>query len=163
MRTLLLTNFRAVPDGTALAPAISFTTDPATGLYKSASGQISIAISGTERLRLSTASGLQVNSLSALSGSTVSLDATLVMPVARVIRFTSGTNAKAGNATLVAGTVTVGCTGITASSIIQLTVKTIGGTPGTLSYTLNAGVGFTINSSNAADTSVVTFTVFEVA
>jgi hypothetical protein len=38
-----------------------------------------------------------------------------------------------------------------------LSPKTIGGTAGFLSYTVSAGVGFTINSANAADTSVVSY------
>lgn len=162
MRTLLLTNFRTVPDGTAAAASLSFSTEPNTGFFRQAAGNIGVTIAGTERARFNN-TGIQVNGISALSGSTCSYDATLILPVARVIRFTTGANAKAGNAILVAGTIAVACTGVTANSVIYLTRKTIGGTCGNLSYTLNAGVGFTINSDNVADTSTITFVVMEVA
>jgi hypothetical protein len=162
MRTLLLTNFRTVPDGTAAAASLSFTSEPNTGFFRQAAGALGFSILGTERMRLN-ATGVMVNSITALSGSTISFDSTLILPIARVFRFTAGTNQKAGNAVLVAGTVTVGCTGVTANSVICLTRKTIGGTCGNLSYTLNAGVGFTINSDNVADTSTITFVVMEVA
>lgn len=62
-----------------------------------------------------------------------------------------------GNATLVGGTVTVANTNITAASIITVGRKTIGGTAGNLSYTLNPGVGFTLNSSSGTDTSVLSY------
>jgi len=60
-----------------------------------------------------------------------------------------------GSATLVAGTVPVARTSIDALSRIFLSRRTPGGTVGNLSYVLNPGVGFTINSDNAADTSLV--------
>lgn len=64
----------------------------------------------------------------------------------------TGTNARQGTATLVGGTVTVSNTSIQSTDRIYLQRKTVGGTPGFESYTINAGVGFTINSG-AADTS----------
>ncbi len=62
-----------------------------------------------------------------------------------------------GNATLVGGTIAVADTSVTAGSIVILGRKTIGGTAGNLSYTVSAGVGFTINSSSGTDTSVVSY------
>jgi hypothetical protein len=64
-----------------------------------------------------------------------------------------------GNATLVGGTATIANTNITANSIIVLNTKTVGGTQGLLSYTLDPGVGFDIDSDEAADTSVVSFVI----
>jgi hypothetical protein len=64
-----------------------------------------------------------------------------------------------GSATLVAGTVAVANTSITANSIIKIWRYTAGGTLGHLSYVNNAGVGFTINSDNAADTSVIRYQI----
>lgn len=65
-----------------------------------------------------------------------------------------------GNATLVGGAVTVADTSITANSILVATRKTAGGTPGTgFTYTLNAGVGFTITSTSGTDTSVISYHV----
>lgn len=60
-----------------------------------------------------------------------------------------------GSATLVAGTVTVANTNIAAADRIFIQRITPGGTPGHLSYAISAGVNFTINSSDAADTSTV--------
>lgn len=68
---------------------------------------------------------------------------------------------RVGNATLVGGTIAVVDTTITANTIILTTRKTIGGTAGNLTYVLNAGVGFTINSDNALDTSVVSYFLVE--
>ena len=62
-----------------------------------------------------------------------------------------------GNATLVGGTIAVANIKVTANSIIVIGRKTIGGTVGNMSYTLSAGVGFTINSSSGTDTSVVSY------
>lgn len=76
---------------------------------------------------------------------------------------TTGTGAAAGNATLVAGTVVVANTAVVAGSIVLLSRKTIGGTAGNLSYTVSAGVGFTINSSSGTDTSVVSWVLINPA
>jgi len=65
-----------------------------------------------------------------------------------------------GNATLVAGTVTVVDTKITANSVITLSRKTIGGTLGTgISYTITAGTGYTITSNSATETSVISVNI----
>jgi len=68
-----------------------------------------------------------------------------------------------GVATLVAGTVTVTTTKVTANSRIFLSRKTIGGTPGTIDYTISAGASFTINSTSGTDTSVVNWFLLEPA
>lgn len=62
-------------------------------------------------------------------------------------------------ATLSGGTIAVSNANATASSLIQLTYKTISGTPGTLSYTTSAGVGFTINSTSGTDASTVVWEI----
>lgn len=77
---------------------------------------------------------------------------------ARQLRVESGAATDSiGNAVLVAGTVTVANTNINANDAIFLSRSTTGGTEGTLSYTINAGVSFTINSSSAADTSTIEY------
>lgn len=82
---------------------------------------------------------------------------------AAVISVASGTNQRAGNAVLVGGTVTVSNTTITSNSIVLLTRKTSGGTIGTaVTYTLNAGTSFTINSDNILDTSTFSYMLIEV-
>jgi hypothetical protein len=70
------------------------------------------------------------------------------------ITMASGSNKSIGQSQLSAGTVTVSNSRATASSILIVTRKTPSGTLGFLSYTVSAGT-FTINSSNAADTSFV--------
>jgi hypothetical protein len=78
------------------------------------------------------------------------------------LRVAEGSNAKQGVATLAAGTVTVANTAVTANSRIFLTTNTVGGTAGFLVVSARiAGTSFTILSSNAADTSVVAWEIFE--
>jgi hypothetical protein len=67
-----------------------------------------------------------------------------------------------GNATLVAGTVTVNTTAATTNAKILLSRKTSGGTPGNiLTYTISAGTSFTITSSSGTDTSEITYLIIE--
>jgi hypothetical protein len=68
----------------------------------------------------------------------------------------------AGNATLVGGTIAVPHPAITATSIVMLGKKSLGGGGvGNLSYTLNPGVGFTINSSAGTDVTEVSYMIVE--
>jgi hypothetical protein len=73
----------------------------------------------------------------------------------------TGAAAICGNATLVAGTVTVNTTAATANTLVMLSPKTAGGTLGTYTYTIVAGTSFTINSSNILDTSVISWMLVE--
>jgi hypothetical protein len=75
------------------------------------------------------------------------------------IGIASGTDDPIGEATLVAGTVVVANATVEATALILLTRRVVGGTPGFLSYVRNAGVGFTINSTSATDTSTVGFLI----
>lgn len=59
---------------------------------------------------------------------------------------------------LVAGTVTIVDTTITASTPVIAAVQISGGTRGNLSVSLNAGVGFTISSTSVTETSWVAWT-----
>lgn len=86
----------------------------------------------------------------------------LILAVGGKLVVTTGTNASAGTATLVAGTVTVNTTAVTANSIIMFSYKTPGGTLGFLQQgTIVAATSFVINSLlsttvlNTGDTSVV--------
>lgn len=82
----------------------------------------------------------------------------------RGLRVKEGSNAKQGTATLVAGSVVVSNTSVTANSRILLTSNVDGGTPGWLRVSArNAGVSFTITSSSSADTSTVAYQIFEPA
>jgi hypothetical protein len=78
------------------------------------------------------------------------------------LKVKEGSNCKQGTATLVAGTVTVGDTAVTASSRIFLSNIAPGGTAGFLVVSaISAGTSFTILSSNAADTSAIAYEIFE--
>lgn len=132
----------------------------------SGNGNVVLTANGTGRVNITGGSTkLGVNLIEASTGATVTLDATVYIPIsaARFLRFGAGANQRAGDAVLVAGTVAVGCTTVSANTRVYLTRKTVGGAIGDLTYTLNAGVGFTINSANAGDTSTVSFMLLEVS
>lgn len=80
------------------------------------------------------------------------------------LRVKEGSNARMGTATLVAGTVTVNTTAVTANSRIFLTAQTSGAAPGALRISARtAGTSFTITSTNAGDTSAVAWVIIEPA
>src|SRR6266851_3264991 len=82
--------------------------------------------------------------------------------LARGFRTKEGANAKQGTAVLVAGTVTVADTSVTATSRIFLTSQVDGGAPGFLRITaVTAGVSFVITSSSGTDTSTVAYEIYE--
>lgn len=91
------------------------------------------------------------------------------MPIHTVetgLKVAEGANAKQGVSTLVAGTVTVANTSVTATSRIQLTAQSLGTVtaPKALAVTARtAGTSFVITSADATDTSVVAWEIFEVA
>jgi hypothetical protein len=79
------------------------------------------------------------------------------------LRIKEGSNARMGTSTLAAGTVVVANTSITANTRVLCSRMATGGTLGHLSIVLNAGVGFTINSSSGTDTSTVAWMLLEPA
>jgi len=73
-----------------------------------------------------------------------------------------GTNARSGVATLVAGTVVVPNTSVTANTRIQLTAQTSGAAPGALRVSARTpATSFTISSTSGTDTSVVAYFMVE--
>lgn len=72
-----------------------------------------------------------------------------------------GSNAKQGTATLSAGTVIVSNTSVTASSRIFLTAQDNNSTGALRVSARTAGTSFTITSSNAGDSGVVAYEIFE--
>ena len=70
-------------------------------------------------------------------------------------------NGRAGQATLVGGTVTVSNTSVTSATRVRYWVSTAGGTQGFLSYTKVNSTSFTINSTSASETSVVDWELVE--
>lgn len=81
------------------------------------------------------------------------------------IKIKEGSNARMGVATLVAGTVTVSNTSVTANSRIFLTIQDPnGGTPGAVYVSARtASTSFDITSTNGADTSIVAWEIKEPA
>lgn len=87
-----------------------------------------------------------------------------VMVAGKGLRVKEGSNAKMGTATLVAGTVTVNTTAVTANSRIFVFVQTPGGTQGFLSVANRvAGTSFDILSTDGSETSVVAWILIEPA
>jgi hypothetical protein len=85
-----------------------------------------------------------------------------IVTAGRGVKIAEGTNAKMGTSVLVAGTVTVATTAVTANSRIYLTPQVTGGTAGFLNIgTITAGTSFVIHSSNAADTSTVAWLIVD--
>lgn len=85
-----------------------------------------------------------------------------VLTIGKGLAIAEGSNAKQGTAVLVAGTVTVANTSVTANSRIFLTGQLLGGTAGGLNVTSRvAGTSFTVTSTNAADTSTFAYEIIE--
>ncbi len=92
-------------------------------------------------------------------GSTVQLGIT---PLGALSMLSTGAAPTVGELTLVGGTKTVNTTAATATAKIFAQRKTAGGTIGFAStYTINAGVSFTLNSDNALDTSTYEWWIVE--
>lgn len=78
------------------------------------------------------------------------------------ISMEDGTNKRMGQSVLVAGTVTVSNTSVTANTRIFLSRQVAGGTLGHLSVgTVVASTSFVINSSSATDTSTISWLLIE--
>ncbi len=82
--------------------------------------------------------------------------------VGKTLLVKSGTNAKSGTFTLVAGTATVSNTSVTANSVIMITLKTVGGTrTADPDIVPTATTGF-VATGGVADTSTYNFVILEV-
>lgn len=80
------------------------------------------------------------------------------------VRIKEGANARMGAAVLVAGTITVNTTAVTANSRIMLTGQNTSGAAGELSISARvAGTSFTITSTSGTDTRSVAWIIFEPA
>lgn len=109
-----------------------------------------------------TGSGAVVEAASPTITGTLAANANITMSAAKLISITSGSNQRAGDATLVGGTITVANTTVTSNTRVFVSRKTAGGTIGSLAYSLIASTSFTITSDNALDTSVVSYFLIEV-
>lgn len=93
--------------------------------------------------------------------SITSVNGDVTIPSGGSFQATAGAAQSLHTATLVAGTVTVANPNITATSKLFLSRKTAGGTIGELTYAVDPGVGYTITSASALDTSTVDILVVQ--
>jgi hypothetical protein len=152
-------------------------TNGVSGMTRALTATVESMSAATSRpsMRLSGPDGMTADYLQAFAGASTSAAGTQVFAldaagnvsmraVGAGIQIKEGTNARMGVATLVAGTVTVANTSVTANSRIFLTSQSDGGTPGWLRVSgRTAGTSFTITSSDAADTSTVAWMIVEPA
>lgn len=139
--------------------------------WGSGSGAADVTLSRPGAGRLQFGGSLEfVDSTAALSrpgSGRLNVNADLELGTAgKGLRVKEGSNAKQGTATLVAGTVTVSNTSVTANSRILLTVQSLGTvtSPKAVAVTArSAGTSFTITSADVTDTSVVAWEIFEPA
>lgn len=111
----------------------------------------------------STKYGLWIQSDQSYLGGDVTTSGNLITDtIGKTLQIKSGTNAKSGTFTLVAGTKTIANTSVTANSVIIPTLKTASGTrAGVPDCVPTAGVGFTATGA-ATDNGTYNFVVIEV-
>lgn len=167
--------------GTAAAQPAASASNAGTAYYRTDTGEVTfsngsswLTIQGLNTLNglTTTIGGGTGGGHLLLDGATFSSDAvnlklaTLSLHVITAgagLGVAEGSNAKQGTATLVAGTVTVPNTSVTATSRIFLTIQSPGGAVGSPYVSARtAGTSFTITSTSATDTSVVAYEIFEV-
>lgn len=179
----------AAPAGFTLAPTSASGTNIAGGAFVLTGGrstgsgvggaiqfQVSIATGSSATLNALTsvgsASGAGLWTIGASGGTqthvvngTLSATQNLITSVAGFgLQVKEGSNARMGTAVLVAGTVTVSNTSVTASTRIFLTTQTPGGVPGAVYISARtAATSFDITSTSVADTSTVAFLMVEPA
>jgi hypothetical protein len=95
------------------------------------------------------------------SGTTTSGGDVVTTVAGKGFKVKEGTNARMGTATLVGGTIAVANTSVTANTRVFISRSTTGGTVGHLSTTQVASTSFTVNSSDAGDTSTVNWLLIE--
>ena len=134
-----------------------------TGITVQTGGGLGVASNTLKITALTTAGDLMVYTTSAVrlpigtTGQILTADTTLAQKMA----WKTPASPRVGETTLIMGTKTITDASVTASTKIFLSRQAVGGVAGNLSYTRNAGVGFTINSDNIADTSVVDYLLIE--
>ncbi|WP_330349698.1 glycosyl hydrolase family 28-related protein [Streptomyces sp. NBC_00582] len=151
-------------DGTSV-----WVTNAATGVVLVGVAEVLPVAAATACLRTDTGTivtvlGLTAVRANALSGTVNRLDAgdgALVVAGKTVVP-SGGTAARMGTAVMAAGTVTVNTTAIAASSVVQLTIQTPGGTVGSPYVNARtAGTSFVIKSTSASDTSTVGWRILD--
>lgn len=153
-----------------LGSAVLFNINSTTSADQNAAQLAAVWTTATHATRTADVVISTVNSGAALAesfrakanGDAVSQGNLVAAVAGKGLQLQSGTGARAGNAVLVGGMVTVSSTTVTANTLVLLTRKTSGGTIGTsITYTLSAGNSFTITSDNILDTSTFTYMLVE--
>ena len=119
---------------------------------------LQLVTNNTSRLSISNAGVVSIGNATSIAGN-LSLTT-----AGNKLQIKTGTNASIGTATLVAGTVTVNTTAVTANSAIFVTILTKGTITLPVAYdaqTRVAGTSFTITSANVTDTSIVQWWIVE--
>jgi hypothetical protein len=124
--------------------------------------------SDSDSLKISNGDGVGTSDALSITNSTLNVSVVAgnlaVSTAGKGLQIKEGSNAKMGTATLVAGTVTVNTTAVTANSRIFLTHQNNSGTVGFVTVSARtAATSFTILSSNAADTSSIAWMLVEPA
>lgn len=138
--------------GTAANPSHSFVSDTDTGMSAQTANTLILSTNG--------AAGLTVDS----SQNTAHAGNCTVSVAGKGFGIKEGSNAKMGVSTLVAGTVTVSNTSVTANSRIFITAQSLGTVAipqGLAVTTITASTSFVITSASATDTSVVAWMIVE--
>jgi len=166
---LLIYGGTAIPPGGTTGSGYKFSSTTNFGIFFNSGAPTLSAARGSLTLRSDGVPSYNTNGttgweeLTTLSTSQTLTNKTLGAPtISGAIAIPSGVNQRAGSTTLVGGTVAVTNTSVTANTVVLLTRKTAGGTVGNMTYVISAGVGFTINSDNALDTSTVSYFLLEV-
>jgi hypothetical protein len=151
---------------TTAATGIQIGTDAAANLYRTAASNLKTdgALWAARGLRVTSGQYISLDSTYSTAFIIVNPNiATLVgaLSVRNGLRVSEGANKPQGVATLVAGTVTVSSTAITANSRIFLTAQDNNTTGALRVSARTASTSCTITSSNAGDTGVVAYQVFE--
>lgn len=107
-----------------------------------------------------------INGTSVVLGASTSVAGTGITTtvIGGTLAVKSGSNAKAGTFTLIAGAATIANTSITANSVISPTLKTVGGTIASAIYvaTITPATGFTVAGGGGSNTSTYNYIVTEV-
>lgn len=143
------------------ATTVTSTTDTAT-TFRTATAATRCTFSGNTIAAIGTDAniGLTVTpkgngDLTVTTGDVIASNGNLVASTAGTgLILTEGANARMGTATLVAGTIAVANTSVTANTRVYICRTSAGGVPGALGsliVTKTAGVGFTIDAISPAD------------
>lgn len=165
----------SLANGTVSVPSLNFISDPDTGIYRIGANNLGIAVNGAKVLDIATG-GLSITGAATVSttlgvtGLTTtagvnSSDSLTMTAAAKTLVLKQGANGKFGTVTCTSSTpVTVANSSFTANSVVIFSLKTVGGTVGSIPRLVTAtpSTGFDINCT-ASDTSVYNYAILESA